>query len=121
MCTGYCDCQQSRDTSAIGATARGNGVNHTRSPDIDMAARADAAEIDQGARPQQAPWHGRAGVVRIRRGKLARMVEATAGRETLAADLVITELLSFRLHRVVNAFERSAALLFRREFDVSLG
>ncbi|MFC6018359.1 MarR family winged helix-turn-helix transcriptional regulator [Plantactinospora solaniradicis] len=49
------------------------------------------------------------------------MVEATAGGETLATDMVITELLSFRLHRVVNAFERSAALLFRREFDVSLG
>jgi DNA-binding MarR family transcriptional regulator len=49
------------------------------------------------------------------------MVDVTAGRKTLPADLVITELLSFRLHRVVNAFERSAALLFRREFDVSLG
>lgn len=49
------------------------------------------------------------------------MVQSTSGGETLATDLVITELLSFRLHRVVNAFERSAALLFRREFDVSLG
>lgn len=34
---------------------------------------------------------------------------------------MITELLSYRLHRVANAFERGAALLFRREFDVSLG
>ena len=36
-------------------------------------------------------------------------------------DRVITELLSYRLHRVASAFERGAALLFRREFDVSLG
>lgn len=34
---------------------------------------------------------------------------------------VITDLLSYRLHRVASAFERGAALRFRREFDVSLG
>ena len=34
---------------------------------------------------------------------------------------VINELLSYRLHRVASAFERGAALRFRREFDVSLG
>jgi DNA-binding MarR family transcriptional regulator len=36
-------------------------------------------------------------------------------------DVVITDLLSYRLHRVASAFERSAALRFRREHDVSLG
>lgn len=36
-------------------------------------------------------------------------------------SMVITDLLSYRLHRVANAFERSAAIAFRREFDVSLG
>lgn len=44
-------------------------------------------------------------------------------RATARADdgPVITELLSYRLHRVASAFERGAALRFRREFDVSLG
>ncbi|MEU6610243.1 MarR family transcriptional regulator [Streptomyces shenzhenensis] len=37
------------------------------------------------------------------------------------ARLTITELLSFRLHSVANAISRSAALRYRREFDVSLG
>lgn len=32
----------------------------------------------------------------------------------------IQELLSYRLHRVANAISRSAALRYRREFDVSL-
>lgn len=36
-------------------------------------------------------------------------------------QLTITELLSFRLHSVANAISRSAALRYRREFDVSLG
>ena len=35
--------------------------------------------------------------------------------------LPITELLSYRLSRVANALSRSAALRYRREFDVSLG
>ena len=46
------------------------------------------------------------------------MVDEAARRQT---GPVITELLSYRLHRVANAFERGAALLFRKEFDVSLG
>lgn len=38
------------------------------------------------------------------------------------ADLVpIKDLLSYRLHRVANVLSRSAALRYRREFDVSLG
>jgi DNA-binding MarR family transcriptional regulator len=36
-------------------------------------------------------------------------------------DLVISELLSYRLSRVANSLSRSAALRYRREFDVSLG
>lgn len=35
--------------------------------------------------------------------------------------LTIKDLLSYRLHRVANALSRSAALRYRREFDVSLG
>jgi DNA-binding MarR family transcriptional regulator len=37
-----------------------------------------------------------------------------------AGPLPITQLLSYRLHRVANALSRSAALRYRREFDVSL-
>ena len=50
--------------------------------------------------------------------KLARMGHEAASKQS---GPVITELLSYRLHRVANAFERGAALLFRKEFDVSLG
>ncbi|WP_031468978.1 MarR family winged helix-turn-helix transcriptional regulator [Sciscionella sediminilitoris] len=35
--------------------------------------------------------------------------------------LSISELLSYRMHRVANAISRSAATRYRREFDVSLG
>lgn len=35
--------------------------------------------------------------------------------------LIITEILSYRLHSVANAISRSAALRYKREFDVSLG
>lgn len=41
-------------------------------------------------------------------------------RRKRAEDVTITELLSYRLQRVSNAMSRSAALLYRREFDVSL-
>src|SRR5690606_41951549 len=49
------------------------------------------------------------------------MEGSAPARTTNAKDLVITDLLSYRLHRVASAFERGAALQFRREFDVSLG
>lgn len=49
------------------------------------------------------------------------MEDSAPARTTNAKDLVITDLLSYRLHRVASAFERGAALQFRREFDVSLG
>lgn len=39
----------------------------------------------------------------------------------MAARVSITELLSYRLHRVANGVSRSAALRYRREFGVSLG
>ncbi|MFD9895940.1 MarR family winged helix-turn-helix transcriptional regulator [Amycolatopsis sp. NPDC059027] len=35
--------------------------------------------------------------------------------------LSISELLSYRMHRVANAISRSAATRYRRDFDVSLG
>ncbi|GAA4534890.1 MarR family winged helix-turn-helix transcriptional regulator [Amycolatopsis samaneae] len=35
--------------------------------------------------------------------------------------LSISELLSYRMHRVANAISRSAAIRYRRDFDVSLG
>ncbi|MBB4684108.1 MarR family winged helix-turn-helix transcriptional regulator [Amycolatopsis jiangsuensis] len=35
--------------------------------------------------------------------------------------LPISELLSYRMHRVANAISRSAATRYRRDFDVSLG
>jgi DNA-binding MarR family transcriptional regulator len=38
-----------------------------------------------------------------------------------AAEVSITGLLSYRLHRVANAISRSAAARYRRDFDVSLG
>ena len=49
------------------------------------------------------------------------MTDTVTAAQTPTGQLVITQLLSYRLHRVANAFERSAALLFRREFDVSVG
>jgi DNA-binding MarR family transcriptional regulator len=49
------------------------------------------------------------------------MAEQANGRGADSEDLVITELLSYRLHRVASAFARGAALAFRREFDVSIG
>jgi DNA-binding MarR family transcriptional regulator len=49
------------------------------------------------------------------------MEDSASSRDARSAELVITGLLSYRLHRVANAFQRGAALLFRREFDVSLG
>jgi DNA-binding MarR family transcriptional regulator len=45
----------------------------------------------------------------------------THGGSPGTGDVVITDLFSYSLHRVASAFERGAALLFRREFDVSLG
>lgn len=53
------------------------------------------------------------------RERIERMAEDSGGANS--DGLVITDLLSYRLHRVASAFERSAALRFRREFDVSLG
>ncbi|WP_113701829.1 MarR family winged helix-turn-helix transcriptional regulator [Nonomuraea lactucae] len=48
-----------------------------------------------------------------------RAVAAPAG-ETRTI-LPISEILSYRLHSVANSMSRSAALHYRREFDVSLG
>lgn len=42
-------------------------------------------------------------------------------RRVRARTVPITELLSYRLHRVANRVSRSAALRYRREFSVSLG
>lgn len=49
------------------------------------------------------------------------MEDSASSRDDRSAELVITGLLSYRLNRAANAFQRGAALLFRREFDVSLG
>lgn len=42
-------------------------------------------------------------------------------RSVRAATVPITELLSYRVHRVANRLSRSAALRYRRDFSVSLG
>ncbi|MFC9359207.1 MarR family winged helix-turn-helix transcriptional regulator [Rhodococcus sp. NPDC057014] len=45
---------------------------------------------------------------------------AAANSETPEPDAIITELLSYRLSRVSNSLSRSAALRYRRLYDVSL-
>lgn len=46
---------------------------------------------------------------------------ASTVRSVRAAAVPITDLLSYRLHRVANRLSRSAALRYKRDFSVSLG